>query len=86
MRQNKMNAQQAVGGQQASITEVLALTTNQLTDMAAACCTLLDVFESTETFDGFVRGWLIGLKALDALIEDELDVRMSGNDEMENGA
>ncbi len=80
-----MDAQQA-SGQQVSITAVLGLPTTQLTDMATACCTLLDAFEGTEVFDGFTRGWLIGLKALDALIEDELDVRMSGNDEMENGA
>lgn len=81
-----MDAQQAAGGQRASITAVLGLSTVQLTDMATACCTLLDAFEDTEAFDSFTRGWLIGLKALDALIEDELDVRMSGNDEMENGA
>ncbi len=67
--------------QQTTVEALLAATTNQLTDMAAAICVLLDVFEGVgeDNVDGFMRGWVIGLKALDALVEDELDVRMGGD-------
>lgn len=67
--------------QQTTVATLLAATTNQLTDMAAAICVLLDAFETVgdENVDGFMRGWVIGLKALDALVEDELDVRMGGD-------
>lgn len=82
-----MNVQYAAGSE-TTVGAMLAAKTNQLTDMATACCTLLDFFEGLgdENVDSFIRGWLIGLKTLDTLIEDELDVRMAGNDEMENGA
>jgi hypothetical protein len=68
-----------------ALTDALNLATEQqLTEVATACCTILDFFEGMVEEDGTTKGWIIGLKALDALVEDALDVRMG--DEMESGA
>lgn len=68
-----------------AVSEVLKnATTNQLTDMAASACVLLDFFQCL-AFEA-QPVWLPDLLALDMWIEDELDRRMAGNDEMENGA
>lgn len=69
----------------AAISDVLkTATTNQLTDMASSACVLLDFFQCLPFSAQPV--WLPDLLALDMWIEDELDRRMAGNDEMENGA